>query len=128
MFHRSNESSSTLSHNFASIFLKLQKTNFSLGAYIFIEHLCTPSFQVFSPNEEELLCESNLTIILTIPLTMILLLMNCFCGIFDRQNAFSLISSLDHVWDFRHCKPLTRCKQELNLRRASVQALLNEVS
>ena len=50
---------------------------------------------------------------------MIMMMMNCFCGIVDRRKALSLISSRDHHRDhhFHHPKSLTRREQDLNLRR-----------
>ena len=53
---------------------------------------------------------------------MMIIIMNCFCGLVDRQKAFGTI-----VPDPRNPVSPTRLKQDLNLRRTLVQALLNEV-
>ena len=54
-------------------------------------------------------------------------MMNCFCGVDDRQKAFSLFPAGTIVGDPHHRKSPTRRKQDLNLHRTWVQALLNEV-
>ena len=55
-----------------------------------------------------------------------LMVMNCFYGMVDRQNAFSLISSRDHCQVSSPSQTSTRREQDLNLRRTWVQALMNE--
>ena len=45
------------------------------------------------------------------------LMMNCFCGMIDRRKGFSLISSRDQCQRFYHSESLTRCEQDLNLRK-----------
>ena len=42
------------------------------------------------------------------------MLMNCFCGMVDRYQAFSLISSQDHCQSPHHPKSLTHHQQDLN--------------
>ena len=59
-------------------------------------------------------------------MTLPIALMNCFRGMFDQWKAISLISRTI-ARDPHHRKSPTRRKQDLNLRRTSVQALMNEV-
>ena len=56
---------------------------------------------------------------------MMMMMMNCVCGMVDQQKAFSLISSRDHCQRFSPSR--ISDTQDLNLRRTLVQALLNEV-
>ena len=49
---------------------------------------------------------------------MMMMTMNCFCGMVDRQKAFSLISSQDHYRDPHHCESLKHREQGLNLHRS----------
>ena len=49
-------------------------------------------------------------------LLMMMIMMNCFCGMVDRGKAFSLISSRDYVRDPHHRESPARHKQDLNLR------------
>ena len=54
------------------------------------------------------------------------MMMNCFCGMVDRRKTFSLISSRYTVRDSHHRESLTCRKQDLNLCRTWVKALLNK--
>ena len=49
---------------------------------------------------------------------IIMMLMNCFCGIVDRRKEFRLISAGTIVRDPHHRESPTRREQGLSLRRA----------
>ena len=53
---------------------------------------------------------------------MMMIIINCFCDLVDRRKALGTI-----VPDPHNPVSPTRLKQDLNLRRTLVQALLNEV-
>ena len=57
---------------------------------------------------------------------MMMMMMNCSCGLVDRRKAFSLTSSWDHFRYLYHRESPTRREQDLDLRRTWVQAFLNE--
>ena len=42
-----------------------------------------------------------------------MMMMNCFCGMFDRRKAFSLLSSRDHCQRSSPCESPTRREQEI---------------
>ena len=48
-------------------------------------------------------------------------MMNCFCGMVDRQKAFSLISSWDHCQRSSPSWISTRREQDLNLHKTWIQ-------
>ena len=59
---------------------------------------------------------------------MMMVMMNCFCGMVDRRKVFiALFPAGIIVRDPLHRESLTHRKQDLSLRRTSVQALMNEV-
>ena len=57
---------------------------------------------------------------------LMMMTINCFCGMVDRQKAFNLFPVGTIVRDPNHLESPTRCEQDLNLRRTWVQTLLNE--
>ena len=57
---------------------------------------------------------------------LMMMTINCFCGMADRQKAFNLFPVGTIVRDPNHLESPTRCEQDLNLRRTWVQTLLNE--
>ena len=46
-----------------------------------------------------------------------MMMVNCFCGMVDRQTTFSLVYSGTIVRDSHHDKSLTRGEQDLSLRK-----------
>ena len=58
---------------------------------------------------------------------MMMMMINCFCGMVNWRKAFSLTSSQDHCQRSSPSQIFDIPWQDLNLRRTWVQALLNEV-
>ena len=56
------------------------------------------------------------------------MMMNCFCGMVDRQRNLALFPAPAINKDPHHHESPTRRKQNLNLRKTWVPALLNEVA
>ena len=57
-----------------------------------------------------------------------MMMMNCICGMgLTNKRLLVLFPVRTIVKDSHHCKSLTCCKQDLNLCRTRVQALLNKV-
>ena len=71
------------------------------------------------PFTENLFDFRNLTSILKFQchIMMMMMMMNCFCGMVDRRKAVSLISAGTIVRDPHHRESPTRREQGLNLRR-----------
>ena len=56
------------------------------------------------------------------------MMMNCFCGMVDRQRNLALFPAPAINKDPHHHESPTRRKQNLNLRKTWIPALLNEVA
>ena len=48
---------------------------------------------------------------------LMMMMMNCFCGMVDRKRRLALFAAGTIVRDPHHCESLTRREQGLNLRR-----------
>ena len=57
---------------------------------------------------------------------LMMMTINCFCGMVDRQKVFNLFPVGTIVRDPNHLESPTCCEQDLNLSRTWVQTLLNE--
>ena len=60
-------------------------------------------------------------------MVMMMMMMNYFCGMVEWKIVCSLFPAGTVVRDSHHHKSLICCKQDLNLSRTWVQALMNEV-
>ena len=56
-----------------------------------------------------------------------MMMMNCFCGMVDRERCLALFPAETNVRYPHHDESPTRREQGLNLRRAWVQTQLSEV-